>query len=122
MAEYRRTSLEWARDAARAYRGELRKVAPERCAELDREALKPRPGLPRGLRWLVPTFVPPDAAEHAEDAVLSAKDIEQFWGVPAHSIWGWSSKGLLTNLGEKGRPRFRVSEVLEVEGRRRRSA
>ena len=116
MAEIRRSNLDWARDVARAYRAALRVVDPEKCKELDRLARRHK------QLWIAPTFVPPAVADHTEDAVLAAKDIERGWGVPAHSIWGWSAKGLLVNHGRKQRPKFRVSEVLEVEGRHRKVA
>lgn len=116
MTEVKRSNLEWARDIARMYRAALKKVAPERCAELDERARE------RGQRWIAPTYLPPITADQAMDAVLAAKDIEEFWGIPAATIWGWSSKGLLTNHGQPRAPKFRVSEVLAVESRGRKLA
>lgn len=116
MAEPKRTPLEWARITARAYRSLALAADPEGCRKLDMVARRQKQW------WVAPTYLPAEVAEEAMDAVLSAKDIEHFLGVPAHSIWGWSSKGLLTNRGEPGKPKFRVSEVLEVEGRGRQSA
>lgn len=116
MTEVHRTNLEWARDVARAYRSALRVADPTKCAELDDMARK------RGQRWVAPTYLPAAAAEHGQDAVLPAKDIQQFWGVPAATIWAWSSKGLLPNHGRPRAPRFKVSEVLAVEARHRKKS
>lgn len=116
MTEVHRTNLEWARDIARAYRGALRAVDPAKCKELDDLARK------RGQRWIAPTFLPAEAATDGMDAVLSAKQIEQFWGIPASTIWGWASKGLLTNRGQRGASKYMVQDVFDVERRNRKSA
>ncbi|WP_280319948.1 hypothetical protein [Nocardia wallacei] len=113
MAEPKRTPLEWARITARAYRSLALAADPEGCRKLDAVARRQRQW------WVAPTYLPAEVADDTKNAVLSAKDIEYLIGVPAHSIWGWSSKGLLPNRGEPGKPKFLVSEVLEVEGRRR---
>lgn len=115
MTEIHRTSLDWARDIARAYRAALRAAAPEKCAELDELARD------RGQRWVAPEFIPADTADDSMEKVLAPKEIEQFWGVPAATIYGWASKGRLENRGRKGAPRFLVSDVLAL-GARRKSA
>lgn len=116
MCPMRRTNLEWARDIARMYRSALRVADPAKCADLDARALQ------RGQRWIAPRLLPAAAADHGMDAVLSAKQIEEFWGVPAATIWGWSSKGLLKNRGRPGAPMYLVKDVFDVEGRHRKPA
>lgn len=111
--EIHRTSLEWARDIARSYRWALKAVDPEKCAKLDEQAVA------LGQRWIAPTVLPAEAVPDAMDAKLAPKDIEQFWGIPAGTMYGWASKGLLTNYGKKGAPLYLVSEVFAVNGRRR---
>lgn len=111
MTEIHRTSLEWARDIARIYRSALRAIAPEKCAELDEMAQA------KGQRWIAPIFLPADAFDEGLDKVLSPKEIEQFCGVPAATIYGWASKGKLTNRGKKGEPKFLVSDVLAIGAR-----
>ncbi|MBF6213754.1 hypothetical protein IU487_22310 [Nocardia puris] len=113
MSGAQRTSLEWARQIAHAYRNALRTVDPDRCAKLDALARK------RGQRWIAPTSIPAAAAEHGLDSVLPPKLIEQTWGIPAATLYGWKSKGLLVDRGEPRAPRFLVRDVLEVQARRR---
>ncbi|SNY84195.1 hypothetical protein SAMN04244553_3607 [Nocardia amikacinitolerans] len=110
-----RNNLERAREIARAYRNALRAVDPERCSKLDEMARQ------CGQRWIAPTELPPEAVEAALEAILSPRDIAEFWGIPAATLYAWSSKGRLTNRGEPRRPKFLVSEVLavEAEGRKR---
>lgn len=117
MTETKRTSLEWARDIAHSYRWALLKADPETCAKLDAQAAAV------GQRWLTPLRrVPTAAADESLNAEMSPADIEYFYGIPAGTLYGWVSKGLLTNRGKKGAPMYLVSEVFEVDGRRRKSA
>jgi hypothetical protein len=109
----KRSTLEWARDIARVYRNALRAAAPEKCAELDALARA------HGQKWIAPTELPAEAVEAALEAVLPPKQIEEFWGIPAGTLYGWAAKGLLTNRGRKGAPLYLVSEVVAVEARGR---
>lgn len=111
-----RTTLEWARDIARVYRSALRAIDPEKCQELDNLARA------RGQRWIAPIPISAAAVEDGMDSVLSARQIEQGWGIPAATIWAWKSKGLLTDRGKPGAPRFLVQDVVDVEARNRRTA
>ncbi|WP_280193180.1 hypothetical protein [Nocardia farcinica] len=111
-----RTTLEWARDIARVYRSALRAIDPEKCQELDTLARA------RGQRWIAPIPISAAAVEDGMDSVLSARQIEQGWGIPAATIWAWKSKGLLRDRGTPGRPRFLVQDVVDVEARNRRTA
>lgn len=122
MTEVQRTALDWARDIARAYRWALRAADPDRCAKLDAQARE------LGQNWIAPTYIPAGAAEEAMHAVLSPKDIAALLGVPAGTIYGWASKGLLkpSAVDEKGEPfpagapaKYLVKDVLDVEARRR---
>lgn len=121
MSEVNRTSLDWARDIARAYRWALMRVAPAECERLDADARA------TGQRWITPLHIPADAADHAEEAVMSPKDIAHLWGIPVGTIYGWASKGLLkpSLVDENGRPvepgqpaKYLVSDVMSVESRR----
>lgn len=117
MTETRRTSLEWARDIAHAYRWALLKSDPESCAKLDEQAAAV------GQRWVTPLRrVPTAAADDSLDVEMSPADIEYFYGIPAATLYGWASKGLLTNKGVKGAPKYLVADVFAAEGRRRMSA
>lgn len=124
MSEVKRTSLEWARDIARSYRSALHSVDPDRCAQLDEVARK------RGQHWIAPTSIPAHLVDGAMDAELSAIDIQHFWGIPAATIYGWASKGLLMPsnadpetgaLPTQRKTKYRVRDVLEVESRGRAS-
>ncbi|MFC8531908.1 hypothetical protein [Nocardia sp. NPDC057227] len=112
----KRSNLDWARDIARAYRSALRAENPTRCDELDELARK------RGQLWVAPTAIPTEAAEYGMDAVLPAKLIERFWGIPAATLYGWKSKGLLADRGEPGAPAFLVQDVVDVQARNRKTA
>lgn len=120
----RRSNLDWARDIARSYRSALHSIDPDRCAQLDEVARK------RGQHWIAPTPIPAHLVDGAMDAQLSAIDIQHFWGIPAATIYGWASKGILKasntdpETGARPSPRkakYRVSDVFEVEGRGRAS-
>lgn len=112
----RRNNLDWARDFARVYRRALRAADPAKCDELDDLARKHR------QLWLTPTEVPAAAVEQSLDSVLAPKLIEQFWGIPAATLYAWKSKGLLTDRGEPGAPQFLLRDVLDVHGRNRKTA
>ncbi|WP_327100047.1 hypothetical protein OIE68_15480 [Nocardia vinacea] len=109
----RRSNLEWARDIARIYRNALRAAAPDKCTELDELARA------RGQKWIAPTELPAEAVEAALEAELPPKQIEEYFAVPASTLYAWASKGLLTNRGRKGAPLYLVSEILAVEARNR---
>lgn len=121
MTEIARTSLDWARDIARAYRWALMRLAPEECARLDEQARVV------GQRWITPQYIPAEAADFADEAVMSPKDIAHLWGIPVGTIYGWVSKGLLkpSAVDEHGRPvepgapaKYLVRDVKSVEERR----
>lgn len=110
------TALDKARRIALAYRRALQAVDPQRATEIDAKARE------LGQWWAAPTELAPDAAEALMGAELSPVEIEQSIGIAAGTVRVWANRGLLTNHGEKGRPRFRVVEVLEIEARNRKSA
>lgn len=120
--EVTRTNLDWARDFARAYRWALRKSDPQRCDELDADAIA------TGQYWIAPTKIPVEAAIELIEAVLSPKELAQALGFPVGTIYGWASKGLLkpADTDSQGQPlepgapaKYRVKDVLAVDGRRR---
>lgn len=108
------TALDTAREIARSYRSALHQADPQRCAELDARAKE------LGQWWITPVDIPAHLIPDALDAELSAGDIQHFWGVPAETIYGWASKGLLEKRpGQRG-PVYLVRDVLACEARRRR--
>lgn len=118
----KRTNLDWARDVARRYRSVLALVSPEKCAEVDEEARA------AGQTWVAPTLLPADAAAELLGSVLAPLDIAAATGVPAATIYGWVSKGLLepSPVDSDGKPfrpgepaKYLVSDVMSVQGRRR---
>lgn len=123
----RRSTLDWARDIARAYRSALQVVDPERCERIDAVARENK------QNWVAPTQIPTDAINEAFDKKMSAADIEQFWGVKASTVRSWarssnrdpndSSKPLLRQyLAEDGSPLYIPREVLAVGARHRKLA
>jgi hypothetical protein len=122
MSEYKRTTLELARDVAHMYRRTLMRIAPNECAILDDMARK------AGQRWAAPTYLPAEAADNAEEAVMSPKDIADLWGIPVGTIYGWVSKGFLkpSPVDEDGDPvkpgapaKYLVGDVMSAANRRR---
>lgn len=118
----KRTNLDWARDVARRYRAVLALISPEKCAEVDEEVRG------AGQIWAVPTMLPTEVAVELLSSVLSPPDIAAATGVPAATIYGWVSKGLLEpspvdsdgNPFRPGEPaKYLVSDVMSVQGRRR---
>lgn len=119
----KRSTLDWARDIARAYRGALLAIDPERCARLDENARA------AGQNWIAPTAIDPDTADESLDKKLTAAQVERLWGVKASTIRSWArasrhdpqdpSKPLLRQYpGEHG-PLYVPREVLAVAGRHR---
>ncbi|MBF6350344.1 hypothetical protein IU448_15155 [Nocardia flavorosea] len=123
MTGIRRSTLDWARDIARAYRGALLAVDPERCARLDEKARE------NGQSWAAPTLVDPAEMERYFDVPLPPAEIERLWGVKAATIRSWArkdrrdprdrSKPLLRRHGTGGHARYVPREVLAVQSRHR---
>jgi hypothetical protein len=116
------TTLERARRIARSYRDALMNFAPEHCRSLDERAVQV------GQAWVCPTQLSAAAAEEALDSVMGPKDIAVLLGVPAATIYGWASKGLLVRatedadgkaLSPSSPPMYRVKDVVDVGNRRR---
>lgn len=109
-----RTSLEWARDIARAYREALHSTDPKRCAELDTKAVE------LGQGWIAPTTLPEWASDPAVlDAELSAVDIEHYWRIPASTVRTWAQRGLLEKrCAPDGSVVYRFGDVLDCQARR----
>lgn len=113
------TALEAARAVARSYRGALHAADPALCAHLDEAARD------RGHGWwlLAPADIPADLVDDAMDALLSAPDIEHFYGISSRTIRSWDRRkvpGMQRYSAADGSPRYRVREVLAVEARNRR--
>lgn len=122
MTEVRRNNLDWARDFARSYRWALLKADPQRCAELDAEAMETK------QYWIAPRRMPTEAAIELLDAVLTPTEIANALAFPVGTIYGWVSKGLLKPsetdshgepLDPAGTAKYRVKDVLSVQSRRR---
>ncbi|WP_433568034.1 hypothetical protein ACQP1O_43085 (plasmid) [Nocardia sp. CA-151230] len=116
------TTLERARRIARSYRDALMAIDPAHCEFLDGRAVAV------GQAWVCPTQIPSDAIVEALDSVLGAKDISLLLGIPANTIYGWASKGLLSRATEDAEgkrlpvsssPKYRVRDVVMVGNRRR---
>lgn len=116
------TTLERSRRIARSYRDALMAIDPKHCRFLDEKAVEV------GQAWVCPTRLPADAIMEALDSVMGAKDISILLGVPASTIYGWASKGLLSRATEDAEgeplpasssPRYRVRDVVQVGNRRR---
>lgn len=116
------STLERSRKVARSYRDALMGVDPEHCAFLDSKAVE------AGQGWVCPTQIPSEALIEAFDSVMGPKDIAFLLGIPASTIYGWASKGLLDRATEDGegnpldpsaRPKYRVRDVVMVGNRRK---
>lgn len=116
MAEVQRTLLEWARDAARAYRWALMKVDPVMCAKLDTEARA------AGQNWIAPEHVPARVAEQLVAATMTPAEIARQSGIPAGTIYSWISRGLLHPAnGDETPAKYRVADVVNIHTRRKAS-
>ncbi|MFC9432721.1 hypothetical protein [Nocardia sp. NPDC057030] len=110
-----------ARAIALSYRSALHAENPQRCSQLDDAARQ------LGQHWIAPAFLPAHLVADAMEKEMSVVDIAHFWGIPANTIYGWVSKGLLraANTDADGNPctgrsaKYRVSDVFRVEGRNR---
>lgn len=116
------TTLERSRRIARSYRDALMAIDPKHCQFLDEKAVKV------GQAWVCPTQLPADAIAEAMDSVMGPQDISILLGIPANTIYGWVSKGLLSRATEDATgkllpaaspPQYRVSDVVQVGNRRR---
>lgn len=113
MTEIQRTLLEWARDAARAYRWALMKVDPVMCAKLDAEARA------AGQNWIAPQHIPARAAEQLASAVMTPAEIAKESGIPVGTIYSWVSRGLLHPAnGDESPAKYLVADVVSIHARR----
>lgn len=116
------TTLERSRRIARSYRDALMAIDPEHCRFLDGRAVAV------GQAWVCPTRLSADEAIEALDSVLGPKELATLLGIPAATIYGWASKGLLLRAKEdadgKKLPasapaKYRVRDVVAIGNRRR---
>lgn len=108
------TALDEARGICLSYRRALHLENPERCAQLDEAAIK------LGQGWVAPVEIPEWADDPAVlDTELSSVDIEHFWRIPAATVRGWASKGLLEKRCKAdGSPVYRLGDVFDCQARR----
>lgn len=117
MTEVHRTRLEWARDAARAYRRIALRADPEACARLDEQCID------AGQRWVAPQIIPLAVAEEAIVAKATPAEIARMSGIPVGTIYSWISRGLLKPADPEEHPaRYWVRDVAGFDARRRRAS
>jgi len=54
------------------------------------------------------------------DLILTAREAAAFLGVAPNTIYTWKHRGALKPVNERGRPRYRLRDVLAAEASRKR--
>lgn len=55
-----------------------------------------------------------------DDVVLTAREAAAFLNVAPNTIYTWKHRGALKPVNERGRPRYRLRDVLAAEASRKR--
>lgn len=108
------TPLDRARRIAQSYRHALESVDPELCHDLDERAIKV------GQGWIRPLEMPVTDL----DAVLTAEQLAAMFYLKPRTIRMWGYRGQVPVYGKKGKPEYRLGDVIDhlAKTRRERTA